>query len=235
MNKYLSILLLIVTAAMTHAQENSVVITARGSYLLPVGALGDRFLGGYGGALDIAPVQESPVWSASVEYLKFSKGNDDKFFVTRPIRRDSVSQQRDTVQGKINGLKTSLEVFGAAANITYDIWLTSWSTLKVGAGFGFYYWKGTRSAFTDTIRGTASWGPVIVATPKVPELKQEDWSGGFNAGADLNILIAPPLSLQLGARYKLIVGELWPTLALDLENVSTFQMLDLRAGISIGL
>ncbi len=235
MKESLSIILLILAVAVVHAQEKSVVLTARGSYLLPVGALGDRFLGGYGGALDIAPVQESPVWSGSIEYLKFSRGNEDKFFITRPIRRDSVSQQRDTVQGKIKGLRTSLEVFGAAANITYDIWLTSWSTLKVGAGFGFYYWKGTRSAFADTIRGTAVWGPVIVATPNVPEQKQEDWSGGFNAGADLNILIAPPLTLQFGARYKLIVGELWPTLALDLENVSTFQMLDLRAGISIGL
>jgi hypothetical protein len=39
--------------------------------------------------------------------------------------------------------------------------------------------------------------------------------------------------LNAGARYKLIIGELWPTVALDLESVSTFQMLDLRAGLSI--
>lgn len=233
--KQILLIVLLLAAAGASAQDKSVVITARGSYLLPVGALGDRFRGGYGGSIDIAPVQDSPVWSGSFEYVKFSRGNEDKFVITRPIRRDSLTQQRDTVQGKIVGLRTSLEVFGAAANITYDVWLTSWSTLKLGAGFGFYFWKGTRGAFADTIRGTAAWGPVVVATPNVPELKQEDWSGGFNAGFDLSVFIAPPLSLQLGARYKLIVGELWPTLALDLENVSTFQMLDLRAGISIGL
>jgi hypothetical protein len=44
-----------------------------------------------------------------------------------------------------------------------------------------------------------------------------------------------PVTVWAGARFKLIAGELWPSLDLDLENVSAFQMIDVRLGLRVDL
>ena len=231
-NYSLIICLILGVAPYMNAQEKTFSVTARGSYMVPVGSLNNRFLPGYGGAVDVAFTRGTPTWSCSIEYARFSRENRDKLTLTRAVR-DSATRLTDTLTVALPRLSMSLELIGVSANATYDLWLNTWSVAKFGFGFGIYHWKGNRSAYYDTLRTTARWGTAIVATPQVPELNQEDWSGGLSGGVDYSMRIFSPVWFTVGARYRLIVGELWSTLALDLENVSTFQMLDLRAGISV--
>ncbi len=66
---------------------------------------------------------------------------------------------------------------------------------------------------------------------KVPALKQLDWSGGFNLGLQLSSRIIEPIWLELTTNYKAIIGELWATLDLDLDNISVFQMYEVKLSL----
>ena len=102
---------------------------------------------------------------------------------------------------------------------------------------GFYYWNYDRGSYSDSLFAdtTGRGDLVIIEIINVPALNQKDWSGGLNAGVDFNINIFEPVWLNLSANYKLIIAELWPTLDLNLENVSGLQFFDFRAGINLRL
>ena len=65
----------------------------------------------------------------------------------------------------------------------------------------------------------------------MPASRQEDWSGTLNLGLDAAVKLVDPVWLVAGVDYKLIVGELWQTLDLDLENVAGMQFVSFRVGL----
>lgn len=229
--RYLHLVALVLAPAL-FAQEPTVSIGAHGLWLAPVGPLANRFRPTTGGSVDFRLKRDNPQWGGSVEYFKFDKEATDKLFITRTVR-DSSKQAEGTFNIPLSRLTMSLEVVGASANISYDIWYTEVLETRITAGFGIYRWKGTRSGYYDTLRAQLGDSLLIAEILRVPPLEQVDWSGGFNLGADIDLRIYGPVWFAVGGRFRLVVGELWPTLALDLENVSTFQILEVRAGIRV--
>jgi hypothetical protein len=74
-------------------------------------------------------------------------------------------------------------------------------------------WEETRAAYSDDETGL-----------RVPVLSRPgQWSAGFSGGLGTEIYVLPAAALNVGVTYSLVMGELWPTLALGLENVSTFH------------
>ena len=105
---------------------------------------------------------------------------------------------------------------------------------NVNLGFGVFKWSSLREAFDDTLFVKDDSGNDVYADYiKVPELTQGEWSGGLNAGINVGMKIFDPVWFTVGTNFKAVIGELWSALALDLENVSTFQMLEIKAGIKI--
>jgi hypothetical protein len=100
-------------------------------------------------------------------------------------------------------------------------------------GFGFVNWVHTRGAYYDSLFvDSASTGHLVKAADlAVPANRQGDWSGTVNLGLDVAVKMVDPLWLVAGVDYKLIVGELWQTLDLDLENVAGMQFVAIRVGL----
>ena len=213
-------------------QEPSVRVGGTAAWFAPVGALSVRFLPTVGGSVHFALKRGVPQWGGSIEYFKFHRENIDKLFITRTLT-DSLTGAQNTFRFPLQQLSMSLEMIGVAANGSYELWNNEFIETRFCFGFGVYHWKGARSSYYDSVKVQMSKGPVLVEVLRVPENQQEDWSGGLNVGAEVSLRILSPLSLNLGGRYRIIVGELWPALALDIENVSSFQMVELRAGFSV--
>ncbi len=57
----------------------------------------------------------------------------------------------------------------------------------------------------------------------VPARNQDDWSWAFEAGMAVRLPLLWRFHLQFCTMYRLVVGELWPALALRLESVSGMQ------------
>ncbi|MBI5474922.1 MAG: hypothetical protein HY961_21485 [Ignavibacteriae bacterium] len=215
------------------AQDREFTVGVSGSMLVPTSALSKRFVAAPGGSLFFFVNRGTPQWGAAFEYVKFSKLADN-LSVSRPIT-DTVGgvPQKTFYQIPLPKLAMSLEMFGASVQARYDAVRFGDLLVNIGFGAGIYRWTFKRNEYRDSLRVQTLRGVRTAAVLNVPALQQQDWSGGLNAGIDLVFRIADPVSVTGGARYKIIIGELWPTLALDLESVSTFQMLDLRAGISV--
>jgi hypothetical protein len=128
-----------------------------------------------------------------------------------------------------------LEVAGAGVEGRYAF-LDAGAIRGVGSlGFGFYYWENFRGAYYDSVQvDTSGLGDAqTVWTFDVPANRQIDWSGGFDLGVDVEANAFGPVWFVAGARYRLIVGELWPALALDIENVSGMQLFRAHAGVAV--
>lgn len=129
------------------------------------------------------------------------------------------NQNRERLYAK--NLQLELEIYGGALEGRYG--LTSFRRqlypYLLGSA-GVYRWFSTRGAYHDS-------------TVTLREFKQQDWSWGFSGGAGLDYAILHSLALSVEARYQMVVGELWPALAVRLENVSTFQWVSVNAGVRI--
>jgi len=62
----------------------------------------------------------------------------------------------------------------------------------------------------------------------VPERFQQGWSFAGSLGAGLLVHLTSNLKISTSINYQLVVAELWPALALHLENVSGLQMAGLH-------
>jgi hypothetical protein len=224
--------LLVLGAATAVAQSADISIGVNGSLYSPVGTLSKRFVSAPGGSAFFYLHRGKPQWGGAVEYMKFTKMADG-LSINRPVT-DTVSgvPQETFYRIPIPRLTMSLEIAGAYVQARYELLRFDPLVVNIGFGMGLHYWLFKRNEYYDTLNVQTPLGTRTAAILSVPSLKQEDWSAGFNAGLDLGLRLFEPLSLNLGARYKLIVGELWPTLALDIESVSTLQLIDLRAGLS---
>ena len=130
-----------------------------------------------------------------------------------------------------------LELIGGSADVRFRLVDAGFLKADLGLGFGMFRWRALRGAFQDSLYAdtTGTGSRDLIAVVNVPALSQQDWSGGLSAGLDVDMPVVDAVSVWLSARFKLIAGELWPSLDLDLENVSTLQMMDLKLGVRVDL
>lgn len=215
--------------------QNKFIIGAGGNYNMPVGTLADRMKGNIGGWLYAGKqISDDWTWVGKFEYFKLDEVNEDKMNKIIETNVDGSTQQ---LSFPLPGIEMELTVAGFTAEAKYKLFKTDLFETDLNLGFGFYYWNYDRGSYSDSLFAdtTGSGDLVIIDIINVPALNQKDWSGGLNAGLDFNINIFEPVWLNLSANYKLIIAELWPTLDLNLENVSGLQFFDFRAGINLRL
>jgi opacity protein-like surface antigen len=129
--------------------------------------------------------------------------------------------------GEENGIQEALidvglEIFGAGIHV--ERLLTAEGRLQpfVAVGGGFYHWRERRGAYDDE-------------TVFLTELERSQWSGGLTGALGAGYAVTRMISLNATIDYNIIFGELWPTLDLGLENVSTFQFASMRLGIRLSM
>ncbi len=204
------------------------VVGIEGGIAIPLGGLSDRVKPGWSGALLVQPAtDDKPRWGARLEWLSFTEENREALALKRKKEIAGVEQ----VFGlPLTGLEVSVQAVGLLATGTFPLFAGEFVEADGAFGFGFYRWTSLRGAFRGTLVADSLGTPVTLAILNVPENRQQEWSGGFDLGADVRVRVFEPLWFSLGARYTMIIGELWPALALDMENVSGLQMLDVRMG-----
>ncbi len=204
---------------------------ATGSYLIPIGGLADRMKPGVGGSFsfgkEVSPDWE---WQGKVEYLKLTDVNQDKMIIRNKYTYNNVEREYDF---PMKGIEMELTAYGVSANAYWHVLSTELFKANLNIGFGVMRWEYTRSAYKDSLyykptADTTLFGEYI----NVPAFEQSDWSGTFNLGVDLRVKVIEPLWFTVTANYKNIIGELWPILKMDMENVSTFQFAEIRAGFA---
>lgn len=214
-------------------QDGAFLAGAGALYVLPVGSLHDRFNGSVGGMVFLGKqVSAQWTWIGKVEYVELSDLNAETLQKTVIVEEGGATTE---YQVPLSKLSMQLKATGLSAEAILNLLRGSWFETSIHLGFGFTYWEHYRSGYNDSlyVQGPAPGGPVSVAYLSVPENRQSDWSGSVNLGCDLHFRMFDPVWLALGADYRLIIGELWQALDLDLENVSGMQSLCFRAGISV--
>lgn len=229
--------LLLCASAVTgsvNAQEKPMVFGASALFELPLGSLHDRYLGAPG-FMVFAGVASTPqmTWIGKFEYAEFSSVNTDKVKKSVTIGSGIGAQK---ISLPLPKLTMELKTASLTAEAQMGLLRSEIADVNGVIGFGFTNWVNTRSAYNDSLFTTDGSGtPVKAAVLAVPAIRQEDWSGTFNLGLEVTMQIIEPVWFTAGANYKLIVGELWQTLDLDLENVAGMQFLSLRAGVKVML
>lgn len=217
------------------AQNQNWVIGADANYNIPIAGLANRLEANFGALIYAGKnVDEKWTWLGKFEYFKLTDVNKDKMF--KFVKTD-VNNNSSEYKFELQLLKMDLTVAGLSVEARYNLFSNQIFESDLNIGFGFYYWEYNRSSYYDSlfVDVTGTGNLVFLELLDVPALKQKDWSGGINFGADFNILLLDPFYFNLGVNYKLIIGELWPTLSLNLENVSGMQFIDFRAGFKVKL
>ncbi|MCX6151181.1 MAG: hypothetical protein NTX22_11695 [Ignavibacteriales bacterium] len=235
MKKHLLLILLFIIAAQTPAQKNTFIAGASGSLYFPVSLLSSRYKSTVGGEIYLGQsISESWTWTGNLEYFKFDKVNEGRLFITRSV---SFYENGKSIEKAFNiplsKLVMELEIAGLSAQATYKVYETNMIKANIGFGFGVYRWKNVRDAYNDSmfVDTSGTGGKKLAEVLKVPSNTQVDWSGGFNLGASIEVKLFEPVWLKLSGDYKTIIGELWQTLSLDMENVSTLQMFQIKLGV----
>lgn len=230
MKKLFTFLSIIIIASSIYSQ-NEFLVGASANYNIPVGMLANRMEPAPGFLIYFGKqTSQDWTWIGKIEYFKLSDVNKDKM---KKFVKSDVLGPIKTFEFPLPNLKMDLTVAGFTAESKYNFLNTELFDANINLGFGFYYWEHFRSDYKDSLFvDTAGAGNrVLIEVLNVPTLKQKDWSGGVNFGLDFIFYFFEPLSFNVSANYKIIIAELWPTLALNLENVSGLQFVDLRAGI----
>ncbi|MBN1540523.1 hypothetical protein JW992_00125 [candidate division KSB1 bacterium] len=91
-------------------------------------------------------------------------------------------------------------------------------------GLGLSYWKG--------IRGEIEANPSL-GIPFIAEKVLQEANWGLRTGVGIECSLVAGFELDLQAHYRLIVGDLWPTLQphIELEGVSGFSSLQAAVGL----
>jgi hypothetical protein len=217
------------------AQHQTTVIGGGLVHELPLGSLHGRFLGSNGGMV-YAGVEIDPhlTWIGKIEYVEFSTINSSALKKSVTVGQGTNAQKYKLPLPKLTmNLKTASVTAEAQLSFLRSDVLESNGVI----GFGFTNWVNTRSEYYDSlfVSNTSTGTMEKVAALAVPANRQEDWSGTFNLGLELSAKIVDPVWITVGVDYKMIVGELWQTLDLDLENVAGMQFITIRSGIHVYL
>jgi hypothetical protein len=219
----------------TSAQQLPTVVGASAVVELPLGSLHDRFLSTTGGMIYAGVEMSSRLtWIGKVEYAEFSTMNSDALKKSVTVGQGTGAQKYSVPLPK---LTMNLKTTSAMAEAQLGLLRTDIADADGVLGFGFTNWVHTRGAYVDSlfVNDVSTGLPVKVAALAVPANRQEDWSGTFNLGIELTAKVIDPVWLTFGADYKLIVGEIWQALDLDLENVAGMQFISIRAGMKAKL
>lgn len=214
-----------------YSQTGKYNVGIEGSYFAPLGRLKDQFKPAAGGSVYFGK-QTSPrwMWLGRFEYFKLTNKDDGNLKVQQKVL---VGLDDVMLKAPINNLSLSLEISGLSLNAKYNLFRTDPVEANIDLGFGVYRWTYKRgsidSVFVDTSYNNS--GKYYNLLKNVPSVSRSDWSGGFHAGAEIAVNLFDGVSFTAAAVYKNILGEIWPALALELENVSSFQMMELKAGI----
>jgi hypothetical protein len=236
MNKIIiSVIVIFFSVLSAQAQNEKWIVGANTNYNLPIGGLADRMEANMGGLIYAGKkVDQDWTWVGKLEYFKLTDVNRDQMFkIVKAEINDIVSDYRF----ELPLIEMELTTAGLSVEARYSVFNSAIFEADLNFGFGFYYWEYSRSGYQDSlfIDTTGSGDLLLAEFLNVPPLFQNDWSGGINIGTDFNFIFLDPLSFNLGINYKLLITELWPSLSLNLENVSGLQFLDLRAGIRVRL
>jgi hypothetical protein len=198
------------------------------SYLMPVGELAYRFNPGIGTSVFFSKdVSEVWTWTGKLEYMVFDKINEDNMQMKREIL---IGTESKTFVYPIKNLKMDLKAYGASVQADYSFFKNSFLESKINIGFGIYKWNFSRGSYTDSLFAPDTASVIrLQELLVVPALDQEDWSGTFNVGAELDVQVFDPVWFGISVNYKNILGELWSTLKLDFENVASMQMIEFKA------
>jgi long-subunit fatty acid transport protein len=228
----LIIILLFTVSSSVFAQK--FIAGAEGSLLMPYSGLADRFESTPSFAVFMGKeVSPQWTWTGKLEYFRFSRINHENYNIKRKI---TVNTAEIDITLPLQDTTRTLSSVGLTANADYYVFRSNIFDLSLGFGFGLFRWEQTIGSFHDSLYYTDNSGSeTLVEVIKIPSVKQVDWSGGFNLGFRINVNVFGPLWFNAGADYKNIIGELWAVLALDMENVSTFQMFQTKAGFSVRL
>lgn len=213
------------------AQTRTVIAGAGPVFDLPIGTLHDRFRGAFGG-MAYAGGEVSPQWTwiGKLEYVELGSLNTDALHKIVTLGQGSAKQQYSVPLPK---LTMKLTATSLTAEAMLSLFRSGGLQSHAVLGFGFTHWVNTRGQYYDSLFvDSAAIGHFVKAQDlAVPSNRQEDWSGTLNLGFDVAVKMADPVWLVAGVDYKIILGELWQTLDLDLENVSGLQFVTLRAGV----
>ncbi len=203
---FLQILLAILIVSEVSAQE-AIVAGIYGNYSAPVAGLSDWF---------------KPAVDAAVSF-GIADADDGEWTYEAIITASRFD--RENLSGYAAGrLQLQLEHIAVLYSARYR--LTRWGnfTPYFTFAFGPHYWKGIRGKIDANDE---------LGIPEIKERVLEEWNWGARAGAALQYQVAPDWSVDLIGYYRLIIGDLWPTLQehIELESVSGFQTLNLSAGI----
>ncbi len=227
------LLLLLCAASMhvLHAQVRPAIVGAGTVYNLPIGTLHDRFLGAFGGmAYAGGEVSSQWSWVGKFEYLELNTLNTDALHKTVTLGQGTAAEHYAVPLPKLTMKLTAASLTAEAMlNLVRGSGVESHAVI----GFGFVNWVHTRGAYYDSlfVDSAATGRRVKTNDLKVPAIRQADWNGTFNVGMDVALKVSDPLWFVAGVDYKLIVGELWQTLDLDLENVAGMQFVSFRIGL----
>jgi hypothetical protein len=202
-------------------------------YSLPVGSLHDRFTGSLGWTVFLGK-QTSAIWTwtGRCEYVEWTNINTAKLTKAVTIQENGQNYRYDV---PLPRLSMKLKALSLTAEAHAGLLTLAGLETDLYVGFGFTYWDNMRSAYVDSlfVQSSATGNTIKVATLAVPAGSQFDWSGTVTIGCDVSLSLVDPIWLTLGADYKLIIGELWQALDLDLEGVSGLQSIGLRAGVTL--
>lgn len=226
------LVLLLALPAGVLPQSNAMVLSGQVLSIHPVGTFDKRLLPAVGFSISGREAgYNNPRWGGFIEYALFDRENRDDLFIKR----------KDTVNGTVRDLTfplksfdMTLEYFAIGVTGNYNLLSTDAVDLNATVGFGIYQWNFKRQAYFDSVTvdtGSTTQKLKLIEYLQVPSLSQRDWSGGFDLGVDLELISFSPVILSAGVKYKIILGELWPTLKLDLENVSGIQSVQISMGL----
>ena len=86
-----------------NAQKNSIIIEANGNYILPTGALAERFNGAFGGSFLVGKqISDNWTWLGKFEYFKLSDLNKDKLVRKVGYTFNDVEQTAEIPLPKLN-------------------------------------------------------------------------------------------------------------------------------------
>lgn len=223
--------LVLLFSSSLHGQYDSQFLGGGVSYLFPAGSLSYRFNPALSGHLYYgSKTSEKWEWFGKFEYISFDKENRNKLNLRKTVNLGGVDQ---FIIFDLPKLDMHLKIYGLSVNANYNMFDFDFLKTDLRFGFGVYRWEGFRGAYFDTLRVDYSGVTYDAVILKVPDLKQLDWSGGFDVGLNFSAKIVEPIWFEAGAKYKAIIGEMWATLELDLENVSVFQMYDLSFSFKV--
>ena len=225
------VLIQFLLAGSVFSQSRQYMAGAEASYMIPQGKLKDQFKPAAGMSIYWGKQTSSRwTWLGRLEYFKFTNKDEGSFSVQQKVL---IGLSDVMVKAPVKNLSISLEVSGLSLNAKYNLFRTDLLESNLDLGFGVYRWTYKRGAidsvYTDT--SAAGEGKYYSLLKNVPSASRSDWSGGFHVGAEFCVNVTGSLSFTAAAAYKNVMGEIWPALALELENVSSFQMIELKAGL----